>query len=90
MLIVGLLGAVAGQTCCLTLLLLSIIEAGHPPAGATALLVSLGIAQQPMQALYLMIGAICLGIIGELMRRTRLIKPPFRPSEEKMKQKLEP
>jgi hypothetical protein len=40
--------------------------------------------------MHLLIGAVLLGIFGELTRRVRLLKPPFGLSKVKMEQKLEP
>jgi hypothetical protein len=59
----------------LTLGLAPLVRAGHPPAGATALLVALGSLQTFTDAVNVICGAAILALIGELLRRVRLSKP---------------
>lgn len=58
----------------LTFLISILLHASHPPAAATTLLVALGSIKTINEAMYLMIGAIILGIIGEFLRRSRIGK----------------
>ncbi len=55
----------------LTFLIAKLLHASHPPAAATTLLVALGSIRSINEALYLMIGAVILGLLGELLRRPR-------------------
>ena len=56
----------------LTLLGCLAVKASHPPAGATALLVALGSLSSAAAALSLAVGAVLIGLIGEILRRLRL------------------
>ncbi len=58
-----------------TLLVLLAVQASHPPAAATALLVALGTINQLPQALDLVMGAVVLAIVGVAARRIRLGRP---------------
>jgi CBS-domain-containing membrane protein len=56
----------------LTIGVLALLRASHPPAAATALLVGLGSIHNTDQALYLALGALVIAVCGELMRHLRL------------------
>ena len=56
----------------LTILINMLLRASHPPAAATALLVSLGAINTPISILALMMGILIIGIIGEIIRRIRI------------------
>jgi hypothetical protein len=56
----------------LTLLVSIPLRAVHMPAGATALLVTLGAIESPLSAVHLMIGIVLTAAAGYLLRRLRL------------------
>jgi hypothetical protein len=58
----------------LTFLFAKLLHASHPPAAATTLLVALGSIKTINEALLLFIGAVILGLFGELLRRPRIGK----------------
>jgi hypothetical protein len=49
-----------------------LLNASHPPAAATTLLVALGSIQTPVDALNLALGVLVLAVVGEFARRVRL------------------
>lgn len=56
----------------LTIFLNIILHSSHPPAAATALVVSLGAFRTPDQIFYLIMGVLIIGIAGEGIRRLRM------------------
>lgn len=58
----------------LTVLLLLLLRASHPPAGATTLLVALGALQTKTDAFNVIIGVLIIAVAGEVLRRIRLGK----------------
>jgi hypothetical protein len=56
----------------LTLLIALLLKASHPPAGATTLLVSLGVLKTKQDAINAICGVLIVAIFGEAVRRTRL------------------
>jgi hypothetical protein len=62
----------------LTLLLAPLVRASHPPAGATTLLVALGSFSTLADALNVLLGTLIVAAVGELVRRWRLRKAPFK------------
>jgi hypothetical protein len=58
-----------------------VLRASHPPAGATALLVALGLLQAPGDGLLIAAGAIVIGLAGEVLRWMRLRATISRPLE---------
>jgi hypothetical protein len=75
--LVGVRVAAAAIAIGLTILLAEPIQASHPPAAATALLVALGSIATGNDALNLMIGAALLAVLGEGARWVRM--HPSRP-----------
>jgi hypothetical protein len=61
----------------LTLLVLPLLRASHPPAAATTLLVALGSFRTVNDAVVVVVGALLLAATGELVRHWRLRKQPF-------------
>jgi CBS domain-containing membrane protein len=62
-----------------------ILDSGQPAALSTALLVTLGAYDTPMGALWLAVGVVILGAIGEPVRRMRLLarqKRQFRAAQK--------
>jgi hypothetical protein len=64
----------------LTLGVAPLLNASHPPAAATTLLVALGSLTTPADAVNLMIGALILAALGEALRRVRMQRSVFRPA----------
>jgi CBS-domain-containing membrane protein len=62
----------------LTILATLALQASHPPAGATTLLVALGALSTPLDALSVGIGAAILAVIGIALRGLRLGRWPRR------------
>jgi CBS-domain-containing membrane protein len=60
-------------------LILLLLRALHPPAGATTLLVALGALQTKTDALNVIIGVLIIAAAGEMLRLIRLGK--MRPSK---------
>lgn len=58
----------------LTVLILLLLRASHPPAGATTLLVALGALQTKADALNVIVGVLIIAAFGEMLRRVRLGK----------------
>ena len=56
----------------LTIIINMLLRASHPPAAATALLVSLGAFTTPTQILTLIIGVLIIAILGDALRRIRI------------------
>jgi hypothetical protein len=71
--------AAAAIALALTILLAEALQASHPPAAATALLVALGSIVTANDAINLMIGAVLLAILGEGARWTRMHPPKPKP-----------
>jgi hypothetical protein len=61
-----------------TLLATLALEASHPPAAATTLLVALGSLRTPADALNLGLGALVIALAGVVLRRVRLGQWPTR------------
>jgi len=61
-------GAVTLSTA-LTGVVLLLLRASHPPAGATVLIVSLGLLQKPPELLVLAVGVVILTIVGWVINR---------------------
>jgi hypothetical protein len=74
----------------LTLVLLTLLRAHHPPAAATTLLVSLGAIQTFHGALQLFYAVILIAAFGEAARRSRLLKWPLSVPPNRMRIKLSP
>src|SRR5215210_3609836 len=70
--LVGIRVAAAAIALALTVLLAEGLQASHPPAAATALLVALGSIATPIDALNLAIGAALLAVLGEGARYVRM------------------
>jgi hypothetical protein len=62
----------AGIAIALTLSLMTLARASHPPATATTLLVALGAMATFEKALFIVAGVIVVALAGELVRRVRL------------------
>lgn len=62
-----------GLTCALTILL----HADHPPAGATTLIVALGILPNPIDFAFLMAAVVMLVVLALIINRTFAIDYPF-------------
>jgi hypothetical protein len=58
----------------LTVMILLLLRASHPPAGATTLLVALGALQTTTDAINVMVGVLIIAVAGEILRRIRLGK----------------
>jgi len=74
----------------LMLLFQSSTRSLHPPAAATAMLVTLGSLASPWDALRLLAAAALLGLMGEGARRIRLLKAPFSLGPARMRIKASP
>jgi hypothetical protein len=55
-----------------TILIAAFLRASHPPAAATALLLSLGALRTQQDLINLALGVLIVGSVGELVRRARL------------------
>jgi hypothetical protein len=75
----GVRVAAAAISIGLTLLLAEVLQASHPPAAATALLVALGSIVTPVDAANLMAGVAILAIVGEGARWIRMHPPKPKP-----------
>lgn len=54
-----------------------LLRASHPPAGATTLIVSLGLLQTPQEMLTLMAGVVILTITGWVINRASGVPMPL-------------
>ncbi|MDQ3638978.1 MAG: HPP family protein, partial [Actinomycetota bacterium] len=55
---------------------LLLLNASHPPAGATTLIVSLGFLQTPPEMAALMVGVVVLTVVGWLLNRAAGVPVP--------------
>jgi hypothetical protein len=74
----------------LTLLILTLLRAHHPPAGATTLLVSLGTVNTFGDARQVVYAVALIAALGEVARRSRLLKWPLSLAPKQMRIKLSP
>jgi CBS domain-containing membrane protein len=66
----------------LTGTVLLLLQSSHPPAGATVLIVSLGLLQTPLEMLMLMSGVLLLTVVGWTINRLFGIPVPvWKPKE---------
>lgn len=61
----------------LTGALLLLIRASHPPAGATVLIVSLGLLQAPLEMVDLMVGVVVITVLGYVVNRAAGVPVPI-------------
>ncbi len=60
----------------LTGTVLLLLQSSHPPAGATVLIVSLGLLQTPLEMLMLMMGVVLLTVVGWTINRAAGVPMP--------------
>jgi hypothetical protein len=83
--VVGHFSAARVEACgiavALTALFTLLAKAGQPAAYATAMLIAVGAMQRAQDALWIALGVLILGIVGEPIRRMRLV--PARRAKQK-------
>jgi hypothetical protein len=69
----------------LTMMIAPVLNASHPPAAATTLLVALGSFKTLNDAVMVMMGVLVIAAAGELMRRVRLGEMRIEPKKQEVK-----
>lgn len=72
----------AALSMALTGAILLILRSSHPPAGASVLIVSLGLLQTPLEMLMLIIGVVLLTIVGWTINRAFGVPAPVWAAKE--------
>ncbi len=72
----------AALSMALTGAVLLLLRASHPPAGASVLIVSLGLLQTPLEMLTLMIGVVLLTVVGWIINRLLGVPVPVWAAKE--------
>lgn len=66
----------AALSLALTGAVLLLLRSSHPPAGATVLIVSLGLLRTPSQVAMIMAGVVLLIVVGWIINRTAGVPMP--------------
>jgi hypothetical protein len=68
----------------LTGAVLLLLKSSHPPAGASVLIVSLGLLQTPLEMTMLMLGVLLLTIVAWLLNRMAGVPVPVWAAKEQV------